>query len=273
MAPITRSLQVLSFLQNMQMSHNAQLQSILSEPISTCKHRREEFSHREPMIHKVILADNQSVFRTGAARILAVEEDFRIIGQCDDPSRLLKAAASSSSAIVMFAASLNADLAALMRAAGETGAITVAVLENDANSHGYVQAGVRGVLHRDIANTELLRCLRGVGRGERYVQKRTVSNTASVESDLVAERVRERLTPKELKVVALILQGYKNRDIAEELHNSEQVIKNYLRSIFDKTGVSDRLELALFAMHHKLLANAPMKAPGIEKAEAGRIAV
>jgi DNA-binding NarL/FixJ family response regulator len=214
------------------------------------------------MIHKVILADNQSVFRTGAARILAVEEDFRIIGQCDDSHRLLKAASTSTNAIGLFAASLNADLATLVRATGETGAITVAILENDAGSHGYVQAGIKGIIHRDIPNTELLRCLRGVARGERYIQKRTVSATASVESDLVAERVRERLTPKELKVVALILQGYKNRDIAEELHNSEQVIKNYLRSIFDKTGVSDRLELALFAMHHKLLTSPPVRLNG-----------
>ena len=58
----------------------------------------------------------------------------------------------------------------------------------------------------------------------------------------------------------MILQGYKNREIAEELKNSEQVIKNYLRSIFDKTGVSDRLELALFTMHHKILAHAASRA-------------
>jgi DNA-binding NarL/FixJ family response regulator len=77
---------------------------------------------------------------------------------------------------------------------------------------------------------------------------------------MVAERVRDRLTPKELKILGLILQGYKNKDIAEELKNSEQVIKNYLRSIFDKTGVSDRLELALFTMHHKILANAASRA-------------
>ncbi len=79
------------------------------------------------------------------------------------------------------------------------------------------------------------------------------------ETDVVAERVRDRLTPKELQIVGLLLKGYKNRDIAEELNNSEQVIKNYLRSIFDKTGVSDRLELALFAMHHRILATGTPK--------------
>jgi DNA-binding NarL/FixJ family response regulator len=212
------------------------------------------------MIHKVILADNQSVFRTGAARLFAVEEDFRIVGQCDDLARLLKAAGSTPNATIVFAASLQPDISALVRAAIEVGSTTTAVLENDESPQNYVAAGVRGIVHRDILNTELLRCVRQVGRGETYVQKRTAGGPTGFESDMVAERVRDRLTPKELKILGLILQGYKNKDIAEELKNSEQVIKNYLRSIFDKTGVSDRLELALFTMHHKILAHAASRA-------------
>ncbi len=71
---------------------------------------------------------------------------------------------------------------------------------------------------------------------------------------MVGMRVRERLTPKEIRVVALIVQGCKNREIAIRLRTTEQVVKNYLRSVFDKTGVGDRLELALFTIHHKVLA-------------------
>jgi DNA-binding CsgD family transcriptional regulator len=66
--------------------------------------------------------------------------------------------------------------------------------------------------------------------------------------------VRDRLTPKEMRIVALIVQGCKNREIATRLKTTEQVIKNYLRSIYDKTGVGDRLELALFTIHHRVLA-------------------
>jgi DNA-binding NarL/FixJ family response regulator len=73
-------------------------------------------------------------------------------------------------------------------------------------------------------------------------------------------RVRDRLTPKEMQIVALIVQGCKNKDIAGQLGTKEQVIKNYLRSIYDKTGVSDRLELALFTIHHRALAEAAAKA-------------
>ena len=70
----------------------------------------------------------------------------------------------------------------------------------------------------------------------------------------LAARVRDRLTPKEMQIVALIVQGCKNKEIALKLNTKEQVIKNYLRSIYDKIGVSDRLELALFTLHHRVLA-------------------
>ena len=218
-------------------------------------------------MYKVILADNQSVFRTGVARILAIEEDFRIVGQCDDASRLMKASRSTPNALIIFAASLHADLEELFRASQESAGRMIAILENEAEAAPYLQAGVRAVLHRDTSNSELVTCMRTVGRGERYIQKRA-GDAEATETMLVAERVRERLTPKELKIVGLILKGYKNRDMAVELNNSEQVIKNYLRSIFDKTGVADRLELALFAMHHKLLtAPAAQPAPTVERTD------
>jgi DNA-binding NarL/FixJ family response regulator len=76
------------------------------------------------------------------------------------------------------------------------------------------------------------------------------------EDDIVGTRVRDRLTPKEIRIVAPIAQGCKNRQIASRLKTTEQVIKNYLRNIYDKTGVSDRLELAVFTFHHRVLAQA-----------------
>jgi DNA-binding NarL/FixJ family response regulator len=74
------------------------------------------------------------------------------------------------------------------------------------------------------------------------------------EDDMVGTRVLQLLKPKEIRIVALIIQGCSNREIALRLKTTEQVIKNCLRSIFDKTGVSDRLELALFIIRHRVLA-------------------
>ncbi len=96
------------------------------------------------------------------------------------------------------------------------------------------------------------------GRGQRYIQRSNV--TAIHSTDTVGARVRDRLTPKEMQIVALIVQGCKNKEIATQLNTKEQVIKNYLRAIYDKTGVSDRLELALFTIHHRVLAEAAARA-------------
>ena len=100
----------------------------------------------------------------------------------------------------------------------------------------------------------MIDCVRRVSQGERHVRANGVA--AATSDDAVGSRVRDRLTPKELRIVALIVQGCKNKEIALRLTTTEQVVKNYLRSIYDKTGVSDRLELALFTMHHRILAEA-----------------
>src|SRR5439155_7383990 len=76
------------------------------------------------------------------------------------------------------------------------------------------------------------------------------------ENDMVGLRVRDRLTAKELRIVALIVQGYKNKEIVTQLGTTEQVIKNHLRNVYDKIGVSYRLELALFTIHHRILNEA-----------------
>jgi len=117
---------------------------------------------------------------------------------------------------------------------------------------------VDGIVSRNVGGSDLADCVRRVARGQRYVQRANV--TAIHSTDAVGARVRDRLTPKEMQIVALIVQGCKNKEIALQLGTKEQVIKNYLRGIYDKTGVSDRLELALFTIHHRVLADAAAKA-------------
>ena len=63
---------------------------------------------------------------------------------------------------------------------------------------------------------------------------------------------RNRLTPREIEVAALVWEGMTNREIGQSIGTTEQVVKNYLRKIYDKLGVSDRLELALYCLHHQL---------------------
>jgi DNA-binding NarL/FixJ family response regulator len=111
------------------------------------------------------------------------------------------------------------------------------------------------VVFRNVAGSSMVECVRRVAAGETW-QPPQLIQPDSPEEDMVGTRVRDRLTPKEMRIVALIVQGCKNREIASRLKTTEQVIKNYLRSIYDKTGVGDRLELALFTIHHRVLAQA-----------------
>jgi DNA-binding NarL/FixJ family response regulator len=115
-----------------------------------------------------------------------------------------------------------------------------------------------GIICRSIAGPDLIESVRRVARGQRFIQRTNVTTMQS--TDTVGARVRDRLTPKEMQIVALIVQGCKNKDIANQLGTKEQVIKNYLRGIYDKIGVSDRLELALFTIHHRVLAEAAARA-------------
>jgi DNA-binding NarL/FixJ family response regulator len=206
-------------------------------------------------MNKVILADSQAIFRAGTAKVLAMDEDLRIIAQCTDLDRMLHAITTFPGAIVVFAASLQPDMARLRMLLESSGSRGVVIAENNESASAFLQQGFRGVVFRNVTGSALVDCVRRVAAGETWTPPHVLM-PESPEEDMVGTRVRDRLTPKEMRIVALIVQGCKNREIALRLKTTEQVIKNYLRSIYDKTGVSDRLELALFTIHHKVLARA-----------------
>ena len=211
-------------------------------------------SETEDMV-KIILADSQAIFRAGTAKVLAADDDLRIIAQCSDTDRLLHAIATFPGALVLFAASMKPEMGLLKRMLEEAGSRGVVIAENHEGATQYVQQGFRGVVFRSVTGQALVDCVRRVASGDTWIPPQLIVAEAH-DDDVVGRRVRDRLTPKEMRIVALIVQGCKNREIASRLKTTEQVIKNYLRSIYDKTGVSDRLELALFTIHHRVLAAA-----------------
>ena len=206
-------------------------------------------------MNKIILADSQAIFRAGTAKVLAMDEDMRIIAQCADLERLLHAVATYPGAIVLFAASLRPEMQRLRKTLDSMGSRGIVIAENTEAAQSYLQQGFRGVVFRNVTGPALVDCVRRVSCGDTWIPPQLIVRD-SAEEDMVGTRVRDRLTPKEMRIVALIVQGCKNREIATRLKTTEQVIKNYLRSIYDKTGVSDRLELALFTIHHRVLAAA-----------------
>jgi DNA-binding NarL/FixJ family response regulator len=214
---------------------------------------------------QVILADNQAIFRAGAARVLALEDNVSIVAQCEDAAHLENALDAHAGAILLVSASLQADAGGLIARAREAGNRVILVAENGAEVADALARSLDGIVFRSVSGPELIDCVRRVAAGQRSMQHSNV--TSILAQDAVGARVRDRLTPKEIQIVALITQGCKNKQIAIQLNTKEQVIKNYLRSIYDKTGVSDRLELALFTIHHRVLAEAAARAGDLLQAK------
>jgi DNA-binding NarL/FixJ family response regulator len=209
-------------------------------------------------MNRLILADNQAIFRAGAARVLALEEDFRIVAHCDDLPRLVTALEATRGVVALVSNTLSPDIPTLSAEVHALDSRIILIVENHQQIPAEMAALLDGVVGRNINGPDLVDSVRRVARGERLLQRTSVTTLQA--ADTVGTRVRDRLTPKEMQIVALIVQGCKNKDIANQLGTKEQVIKNYLRSIYDKSGVSDRLELALFTIHHHVLAEAADKA-------------
>jgi DNA-binding NarL/FixJ family response regulator len=204
---------------------------------------------------KVILADNQAIFRAGAAKVLAVEDDLRIVAQAQTLEQMQMALDRFRPGVLIVSPVLAPEIEPLLAAARPHKTRLIVVAENGEDAAKYLKQGVAGVVFRSVTGSALVECVRQVAKGETWVQD-VRSLAEATESDQVGARVRDRLTPRELSIVALIVQGYKNKEIAARLGTTEQVIKNYLRNVYDKVGVSDRLELALFTIHHRILAEA-----------------
>jgi len=215
---------------------------------------------------KIILADSQPIFRAGTAKVLAMTEDFRIIAQCPDVERMMHAITTFPGAIVLFASSLHPDMEPLRMRLESAGSRAIVIAADNESARDYLHQGFHGVVFRSMTETALVECVHRVARGDTWVPVQ-LAFAEVPEDDMVGTRVRDRLTPKEIRIVALIVQGCKNRKIAIHLKTTEQVIKNYLRSIYDKIGVGNRLELALFTIHHTVLAQAAAEMGAKLKAE------
>lgn len=206
-------------------------------------------------MNKLILADDQDIFRAGLARLLAMEEDCRIIAQCNDTERLARAVESYCGATTVVASTLLLRSPGLATRIQKNNGHCIAIAEARESADTFLAHEIQGVVYRSASAATVLDCLRRVRRGEQNV-KTPANDTGLQTEDEVGGRVRQRLTSKELKILSLIMQGCKNREAGVRLGTSEQVVKNHLRDIFDKVGVSDRLELALFTVHHPTLAAA-----------------
>jgi DNA-binding NarL/FixJ family response regulator len=210
---------------------------------------------------RVILADSQAIYRVGIRKVFALEDDLRVVAQADSLENLRAAIDRFPTDVVLLEGSLLTGtsnvIPELLRAAPDVKLIVQAVAADENQTVELYRRGVRGIISRSISPDLLVRCVRRIAAGETWIDNQSVSWVIEAyraqAAALVNPRSQPKLSPKEMAIITCITQGKRNKEIAYQLGTTEQVIKNYLRKIYDKLGVSDRLELALYCLHNKII--------------------
>jgi DNA-binding NarL/FixJ family response regulator len=226
---------------------------------------------------RVILADTQAIFRVGIRKIFALEDDIRVVAQAETLGQLLLAAGKYPADVILVESSISPTpaeaVSEVMRRAPGSKIIVLSYASDEDDVMEFVRRGVRGIIPRSVGPDLLVRCVRKVFEGETWLDNRGINwviEAYRAQADqLMMTRPKGRLSDKEQLIISCVTQGMKNKEIAHEVGTTEQVVKNYLRKIYDKLGVSDRLELALYCVHHRLLseqrASAPAEAANTEE--------
>jgi two-component system, NarL family, nitrate/nitrite response regulator NarL len=218
---------------------------------------------------RIVVADDHPIFRDGLCKLLALEEDFEVIAQAQDGREVLDLLRRYEPDILLLDLRMpGADgMATLQQLQSTKSKTRVIVLTASDDKNELVQAmklGASGIVLKQTATELVITSIRKVNAGEIWLDSTT---TAAMIRQFVAgdeiprlpqpalsapERGHSPLSQREREIVGLVAQGFKNKDMAEKMFISEQTVKNHLHNIFDKLGVSDRLELALYAIYNNL---------------------
>jgi len=217
---------------------------------------------------RIVVADDHAIFRDCLCGLLATEDDLEVVAQASDGLQAVEALRRYDPDILLLDLHMpeHDGLSALERLQTLRTRTKVIVLTASDEPSGFLQAvrlGTSGIVLKETSAQLLVQSIRRVYAGEVWLD--SVPATAVVRefgrrSEPAAPRAPERptlpaaspershLSQREREIVSLVSQGYRNREIAVKAFISEQTVKNHLRNIFDKLGVSDRLELAIYAV-------------------------
>ena len=224
----------------------------------------------DSVLIRIIVADSQAVYRVGLIDVLSSEIDMRVVAQANTLEGVHRAVAhffsqsptqgASPRALIlldssMFSGTFDA-ISELVRRAPQAKIITQLDKKDESSVVELYRRGVRGVIPRSVSPNLLVKCIRKIAAGETWIDNQSLDRLIDAYRAQTTEttnpRSRPHLSAKELAIIICIMQGKRNEKIARHLGTTEQVIKNYLRNVYRKLGVSDRLELASYALHHHL---------------------
>ena len=215
----------------------------------------------KPGTIRVVLADSQAIYRVGIRKIFGLEDEIRVVAQANSLENLRLAIERHPADVVLvegeFFTGAMSSIPELLRIAPDIKLIVQTLSADEDLTVELYRRGIRGIISRSISPDLLVRCVRRIASGEtwidNYAVKWIIEAYRGQEAVLVSRRTQPRLSPKETTIITCITQAMRNKEIAFQLGTSEQVIKNYLRKIYDKLGVTDRLELALYGLHNKII--------------------
>ena len=213
---------------------------------------------------RIVIADDHPIFRDGLRRLLEAESDLSVVGQAVDADEAIQLAQSVRPDILLLDVAMPKmsgieALQVLAHLPAAPGVILLTAAIDRADIVKALHLGARGVVLKESATSLLLKAIRVVMEGGYWVGRESVSDLFLALQNLApAPEAADTLpafslTPRELQIVGLILGAAGNKKIADTLNISEKTVKHHLTNIFEKLGVSNRLELALFAAHHNLI--------------------
>src|SRR5579862_6643346 len=216
---------------------------------------------------RILIADDHPIVRDGLKKLLSLEEDFEIVGEAADGCEVLEKVQELDPDVLLLDLRMpNLDGLSALQTLQQTNKRTrVIILTASEDKNEFVQAmklGCSGIVLKQTAPDLIVKSIRKVNSGEIWLDSLTTAavmrhfSTGQEQSGGGGGggkgRERSPLSTREREIVVLVAQGYKNKEMAEKMFISEQTVKNHLHNIFDKLGVSDRLELALYAIHKGL---------------------
>jgi two-component system, NarL family, nitrate/nitrite response regulator NarL len=228
---------------------------------STLQYEPARTSAARPGTIRIVIADDHPIFRDGLRKLLSLEDDFDVCGEARDGNEVIDVVRQTEPDVLLLDLRMpGMDGLTVLQTLKSSGTKTrIIILTASEDKNEFVQAmklGCSGIVLKQTATELLYKSIRKVFAGEIWLDSHT---TAAVMRQFASPgrmaatdrkgRERSPLSQREREIVALVAQGFKNKEIAEKIFISEQTVKNHLHNIFDKLGVSDRLELALYAIH------------------------
>ena len=212
---------------------------------------------------RILIVDDQLVVREGLRMLIENHPGIKVVAMASTRSEALDLIAREPLDLIILNLELGGHSALTfipqLREAAKNARILALTGQRDSQTHQKAaQLGAMGVVLKENAADVLLKAIEKVYRGEAWLDRLTLGNLifqlSSQEKDSVDPRTKKiaSLTEREREVIALIAEGLKNRQIAERLFISPTTVTHHLSSIYSKLGVTDRLELVVYAFANKL---------------------